>query len=76
MVVEQLARAGLVGRRRNRDDRRYQEVFLTEAGKEIISEYFPRYARTLAEEFSVLGEEEQRYLGDLCKKLGFKEKQQ
>ena len=73
MVVEQLTSAGLVGRRRNREDRRYQEVFLTEAGEKRIADYFPRYAETLVDEFAVLSEKEQQQLGLLCKKLGLKE---
>ena len=73
MVVDHLAGQGFVGRRRNQDDRRYQEVYLTRAGREAISEYFPRYAEALAEEFSVLSLEEQERLGTLCRRLGLQE---
>jgi len=73
MVVDQLTKAGLVGRRRNREDRRFQEVYLTPEGREKIASYFPRYARALAEEFAVLSAEEQHFLGTLCRKLGLKE---
>lgn len=73
MVVDQLSRAGLVGRRRNREDRRFQEVYLTPQGSELIGAYFPRYAAALADEFAVLSAEEQDRLGGLCRKLGMKE---
>lgn len=73
MVVDQLSSAGLVGRRRNREDRRYQEVYLTPEGRDRIASYFPRYARSLADEFSVLSAEEQELLGTLCRKLGLQE---
>ncbi|MFW6250884.1 MAG: MarR family winged helix-turn-helix transcriptional regulator [Alkalispirochaetaceae bacterium] len=74
MVVDQLTRAGLVGRRRNREDRRFQEVYLTPAGSELIGTYFPRYARALTDEFAVLSAEEQERLGRLCRRLGMKER--
>ena len=70
MVVTQLREAGLVGRRRNRGDRRFQEVFLTDQGRQLIGSYFPKYARALAEEFSVLSPTEQERLGTLCRRLG------
>jgi MarR family 2-MHQ and catechol resistance regulon transcriptional repressor len=73
MVVDHLASAGLVDRRRNREDRRYQEVYLTQEGRERIASYFPRYARALADEFEVLTAREQELLGQLCRKLGLKE---
>lgn len=73
MVVDQLTSAGMVGRRRNREDRRFQEVYLTPRGREIIASYFPRYAKALADEFSVLSAQEQERLGDLCRTLGMKE---
>ena len=73
MVVEKLAGAGLVGRRRNRSDRRFQEVYLTDRGQELIASYFPRYAKAMAVEFSVLTSDEQSRLGELCKRLGLKE---
>ena len=75
MVVDRLTGAGLVERKRNREDRRYQEVCLTEEGRELISSYFPRYALALAQEFTVLSVEDQETLGILCRRLGTKEEQ-
>jgi MarR family 2-MHQ and catechol resistance regulon transcriptional repressor len=45
-------------------------VQLTEAGRDLIAELFPAHAAAVAEEMSVLSLEEQRQLGELCRKLG------
>jgi MarR family 2-MHQ and catechol resistance regulon transcriptional repressor len=45
-------------------------VELTEEGRELIRSIFPRHAQVIAQEMSVLTPEEQRILGELCKKLG------
>lgn len=76
VVVSHLAEAGLVARRRNPEDRREQQVDLTEEGRRLIADYFPRYASALADEFSVLSSEEQRSLGKLCRTLGMQEEVQ
>ncbi|HHY56471.1 MAG TPA: MarR family transcriptional regulator [Chloroflexi bacterium] len=70
LVIDNLEKRGLVQRRRDPEDRRVVMVELTEAGLELIRSIFPRHAQVVAEEMSVLTAEEQRQLGELCKKLG------
>ena len=70
LVVDNLERHGLVERHRDETDRRVVMVALTAHGADLIATIFPTHAAAVAEEMSVLTPEEQRQLGDLCKKLG------
>jgi MarR family 2-MHQ and catechol resistance regulon transcriptional repressor len=70
LVVDNLEKHGLVQRQRDEHDRRVVMVQLTEAGNELIAGLFPAHAAAVAEELSVLTDDEQRQLGDLCRKLG------
>lgn len=70
LVVDNLERHGLVARHRDESDRRVIMVALTPKGDHLISTIFPGHAAAVAEEMSVLTPEEQRLLGNLCKKLG------
>ena len=70
LVIDNLEKRGLVQRRRAPEDRRVVMVELTEAGLQLISSIFPHHAQIVAAEMAVLGPEEQRQLGELCKKLG------
>jgi MarR family 2-MHQ and catechol resistance regulon transcriptional repressor len=69
-VIDNLERRGLVGRQRNRDDRRVVTVSLTSAGRELIAEIFPHHARAVAHAMATLTIAEQEDLGRLCRKLG------
>jgi len=70
MVLDHLERRGLVRRERHPTDRRAMVVGLTDAGRALIEQLFPKHARTVAEAFSVLEPEEQEALHRLCRKLG------
>jgi MarR family 2-MHQ and catechol resistance regulon transcriptional repressor len=70
LVVDNLEKHGLVQRQRDENDRRVIMVQLTEAGRKLIAELFPRHAEAVCEELAALTPEEQRQLGDLCRKLG------
>jgi MarR family 2-MHQ and catechol resistance regulon transcriptional repressor len=70
LVVDNLEKHGLVQRRRDENDRRVIMVQLTDAGRELIANIFPAHAAAVSEEMSVLSAEEQRQLGELCRKLG------
>lgn len=70
LVIDNLEKRGFVRRRRDPADRRVIIVELTEEGRALIASLFPRHAQTIAQEMSVLTPEEQRLLGELCKKLG------
>jgi MarR family transcriptional regulator, 2-MHQ and catechol-resistance regulon repressor len=69
-VLDNLERRGWVRRERDTADRRVQNVHLTNEGRSLIEEVFPGHARRVAELFAALDEDEQRQLGDLCRKLG------
>ncbi|MEN4013042.1 MAG: MarR family transcriptional regulator [Chloroflexota bacterium] len=73
LVIDNLEKRGLVRRAADAHDRRVSRVELTTAGAQLIDELFPLHARAVADEFSVLSQQEQRQLGDLLRKLGKKE---
>jgi MarR family transcriptional regulator, 2-MHQ and catechol-resistance regulon repressor len=70
LVVDNLEKRGLVQRQRDENDRRVVMVQLTEAGRGLIADLFPVHAVVVSEEMGVLSVEEQRQLGELCRKLG------
>lgn len=69
LVVDHLEQRGLVRRERGSADRRYIKVHLTDAGEVLVKALFPAHAARLAEELSVLSEDEQHELGRLCRRL-------
>ena len=70
MVIANLEKRGLVRRERQKDDRRYYRIHLTDAGKKTIESIFPRHAAKIIDEMKVLSHQEQETLGNLCRKLG------
>jgi len=75
MVIDNLEKQGLVRRERDRQDRRFITVHLTEKGREKIEAILPCHVKAIVEEFSVLTPAEQETLGELCKRLGKRETQ-
>ena len=73
MVIDNLEKRQLVKRERSAEDRRFVSVCLTEEGRQLISEIFPRHVADVVEEMSILTESEQEELGRLCLRLGKKE---
>ena len=69
LVVDHLEKRGLVRRERGSADRRYIKVHLTDEGEALVRKLFPAHAARLAEEMSVLSEEEQHQLGRICRRL-------
>ena len=70
MVIDNLEKRKLVRRERNRADRRFFIIHLTDDGKKLISSIFPSHAAGIARALEVLTHTEQQTLGRLCKKLG------
>jgi len=70
LIVDNLEKAGLVSRERDRNDRRFITVSLTAKGRNFISELFPKVAASITRELSALSPAEQFTLGWLCKKVG------
>jgi MarR family transcriptional regulator, 2-MHQ and catechol-resistance regulon repressor len=70
MVIDNLERRGLVRRERSVEDRRFIQIHLTDAGERLIRRVFPEHADAITRALAVLTQEEQRALGNLCRKLG------
>lgn len=70
LVIDNLEQRGLVRRERSVDDRRFIQVHLTDPGERLIRRVFPGHAAAITRELAVLTQEEQRTLGNLCRKLG------
>jgi MarR family transcriptional regulator, 2-MHQ and catechol-resistance regulon repressor len=70
VVIDNLEREQLVERVRSSTDRRVILVHLTAKGKALFESIFPKHAEYVAGLASVLGEDEQRDLSRLLKKLG------
>jgi len=70
MVIDNLEKKGYVERLFCPEDRRKQFIRLTEYGREVITEVFPRRAVEIDNRMSALTEIELQQLGSLCKKMG------
>lgn len=70
LVIDNLAKRGLVERRRDEQDRRYVTVHLTENGRSLINEIFPHHVDIVVAEMSALSQTEQAQLAALCRKVG------
>ena len=70
VVVNNLARRGLVRRMRRRHDRRFVTVSLTDKGRRLIETLFPRHVALVVREMGYLSRPEQAELGRLCRLLG------
>jgi MarR family transcriptional regulator, 2-MHQ and catechol-resistance regulon repressor len=69
MVIDNLEKRGLVSRLRNENDRRFFSIQLTPAGEELIGQCFPDHARRITGIMTILTDDEQQCLTELCKKL-------
>lgn len=74
MVIDNLEKRRLVRRERDERDRRSFIVHLTETGNKLICKIFPSHAAVITSEMNALTAAEQKTLGDLCKKLGLRNK--
>jgi MarR family 2-MHQ and catechol resistance regulon transcriptional repressor len=72
LVIANLEKAGLIHRARQPDDLRFVTITLAPRGRRLITELFPRVARRIASEFSVLSSTEKPELARLAKKLGLR----
>ena len=70
VVVDNLAKDGLVERVPSKDDRRAILVRLTVKGKKLFDDIFLQHAKFVASATSVLSDTEQEKLAGLLKKLG------
>ena len=68
-VVDSLEKKMLVERERASDDRRRVTVKLTESGKELISQVFPRHAQVVTNELAFLSDQDKDTLEKLLRKF-------
>lgn len=69
-VIDNLEKRGLVKRRRETDDRRLLMVSLTEDGRRLFADIFPRHVAGIVDRFAALSAGEQVQFALLCRKLG------
>lgn len=70
LVVDNLVKRQLVERQQDPADRRCIIVSLTETGRRLIQELFPRHVAGVVKEVGVLTAAEQEQLAALCRKIG------
>ena len=70
LVVDNLAKRGLVGRTRRPDDRRCIDVSLTDDGRALIAGLMPDHVGGVVAAFAALSAEQQTTLAALCRQLG------
>lgn len=68
-VVDKLEEKGCVTRIRNQQDKRIINASLTEHGRHIMDEIFPKHAETIQSTFSILTDEELVTLQSVLKKI-------
>lgn len=73
LVIDNLEKRQLVQRDRQTRDRRVVLVHLTDAGRQLITEVFPRHSAAIVAEMSILTHAEQAELSRLCRRLGKQE---
>ncbi|MCD9022135.1 MarR family winged helix-turn-helix transcriptional regulator [Cohnella silvisoli] len=69
-VVDKLEQKGLVKRRASEEDRRLIYAEITDAGKQLIEEVFPKHAMVISQAVNGLSDDEKKVASQLLKKLG------
>jgi MarR family 2-MHQ and catechol resistance regulon transcriptional repressor len=72
LVVDNLEKAGYVGRERDPADRRFVVVKLTDKGQVFIAALFPKVVANVVREMASLSSTELSDFGRLCKKIGLR----
>lgn len=70
-VIDQLEGKKLLERRPCPNDRRIKHAVITDEGKELMREVFPKHREAIRSMFSGLDSVEKQMMIDLLKKLGF-----
>jgi len=68
-AVDELVQNGLVNRKRDPDDRRNIQLSLTDKGKKMIKNLHKKYGGILADQFSILSDEELRTLSSALESM-------
>lgn len=69
-VVDKLEKKGLVERQPNPNDRRASNVVLTEEGRALFDEIFPKHVATISQNLSFISSNDKEQLIDLLKRIG------
>jgi MarR family 2-MHQ and catechol resistance regulon transcriptional repressor len=72
-VIDNLEKRNLVMRVRQKDDRRFITVNLTDKGREYVSKIMPLHLSEIFKRMEILSIDERKNLYSLCKKLGMSE---
>jgi MarR family 2-MHQ and catechol resistance regulon transcriptional repressor len=72
-VIDNLEKRNLVVRVRQKDDRRFITVNLTDKGSEYVSKIMPLHLSEIFKRMEILTIDERKNLYSLCKKLGMGE---
>ena len=70
MVVGNLQKRGLVTRTRSASDKRYYQITITDKGRKLMAQVFPKHLGRLVAMMSALSPSQQETLAALAKKLG------
>lgn len=70
LVIDNLAKRGLVTRQRREDDRRCIDIHLTADGRSLIDQIMPFHVQQVVAVMGALTQAEQAQLGALCRTLG------
>ncbi len=70
LVLDNLEKAALVRRERSLEDRRQVLIHLTEKGKDVLQQVYPRVVAAITREVAILTPVEQRKIGELSRILG------
>ncbi|MFS0749181.1 MarR family winged helix-turn-helix transcriptional regulator [Oceanobacillus sp. 1P07AA] len=71
-VIDKLEKNGLLTRSDSPDDRRAVYIEITDKGKEIMDDIFPKHQRVIEEIFDGISEEEKQTVIDVLKQVGTK----
>ncbi|MGN7382132.1 Uncharacterized HTH-type transcriptional regulator yusO [Chlamydia abortus] len=69
-VIDQLEKKGLLTRKQCKEDRRITYASITEEGRLLMEDIFPKHRNVIHDMFSSLNREEQEQMIHLLKKLG------
>ncbi|WLV25368.1 MarR family transcriptional regulator [Aciduricibacillus chroicocephali] len=70
-VVDKLEKKGLLTRRRCTEDRRVTYAAITDAGRALMDEIFPKHGEAIQGIFSVLDKDEKEQMIEQLRRLGF-----
>lgn len=70
VIIDNLEKRGLVRRQRDQRDRRAIPIYLTDEGRQVVTQALPGFVGVVAGRLDVLTVDEQEQLGVLLRKLG------